>query len=75
MDSDFHDLDPEKRDQPGKCKGVCIGNNVFIGANVTVLKGAKIGNNSVIASGSIVTGHIPDNTVAAGNPCKIIRSL
>jgi maltose O-acetyltransferase len=51
-----------------------IGENVFIGSNVTILKGVRIGNNSVIACGSLVTKSIPDNTIAGGVPAKIISN-
>ena len=40
-----------------------------------VLKGARIGENTIIGAGSVVTGEIPANVIAAGNPCKVIRSL
>lgn len=53
---------------------VCIGNNVFIGAGSTILPGVTIGDNVVIGAGSIVSKDIPSNSVAAGNPAKIIKS-
>lgn len=56
-------------------KEVCIGDDVWIGGNVTVNPGVHIGNNVVIGSGSVVTGDIPDGVVAAGNPCRIIRRI
>ncbi|GEM_PF-1230138 len=54
---------------------IIIGNNVWIGRNVTILKGAKIGDNCVIATGSIVTKEIPANCVAAGIPAKPVKKL
>ena len=54
---------------------IVIGNNVWIGRNVTILKGAKIGDNCVIATGSIVTKEIPSNCVAAGIPAKAVKKL
>jgi acetyltransferase-like isoleucine patch superfamily enzyme len=76
MDSDFHDLNPEKRmNGEAKTGAIRIEANVFIGSNVTILKGVSIGENSVIASGSVVTRSIPGNTIAGGNPCKIIKDL
>ena len=54
---------------------VNIGNNVFIGADTTVLPGVNIGNNVVIGANSTVTHSIPDNTVVAGAPARIISSL
>ncbi|OYD46800.1 maltose O-acetyltransferase [Sphingobacterium cellulitidis] len=52
-----------------------IGDNVWIGGNTVINPGVKIGANSVIGSGSVVTKDIPDNVVAAGNPCKVIREI
>ncbi len=57
------------------CKPVCIGNNVWIGANVTILPGITIGENSVIGAGAIVTKDIPDNSIAVGNPAKVIKTI
>ena len=52
-----------------------IGDNVFIGMNSVILMGSRIGNNVIIGAGSVVSGEIPDNVVAAGNPAKVIRTL
>ncbi len=54
---------------------ITIGDNVWLGGNVTVLPGVKIGNNTVIGAGSVVTKDIPDNVVAVGNPCKVIKNI
>lgn len=54
---------------------VIIGKNVWIGANVTVVPGVSIGENSIIAAGSVVTKNVPENTVAGGVPAKIIKNL
>lgn len=54
---------------------VTIGNNVFIGAGAFILPGVHIGNNVIIGAGSVVTKNIPDNTVAAGNPARVICAL
>lgn len=54
---------------------VTIGNNIYFGTNVTVLKGVSIGDNCVIGAGSVVTRDIPANSVAAGVPCKVICSI
>lgn len=70
-DSDWHPDDP--RSSPAK--PVFIGDNVWLGANVTVLKGVNIGENSIIGAGSIVTHSIPANVIAAGNPCKVIKTI
>lgn len=55
--------------------GVTIGSNVFVGMYATILKGVHIGNNVIIGANSLVNKNIPDNCVAAGNPCKVIMSL
>jgi len=76
LTSDAHGLQANKRrssDFPRE--NVFIGNNVFVGNDVTILKGVKIGSNSVIGSGSIVVKSIPENVIAAGVPCKVIKSL
>ncbi len=56
-------------------KEVTIGDDVWVGGNVTIVPGAHIGSNVVIGAGSVVTGDIPDGVVAAGNPCRIIRKI
>ena len=70
-DSDWHPEDT--RSSPPK--PVYIHDNVWLGVNVTVMKGVTIGENSVIGAGSVVTKDIPANMIAAGNPCKVIKSL
>lgn len=54
---------------------VTIGNNVWLGGNVTVLPGATIGDNTIIGAGSVVAGEIPANKIAVGNPCRVIKDL
>lgn len=71
MDSDQHTDDP----RAGKDKPVRIEDNVWIGGGVTILKGVTIGRNSLIGDGSVVVKSIPENVIAAGNPCKVIRPL
>jgi len=72
-DSDFHNLNPLLRHSGiASSARVEIGENVFIGSKVTILKGVKIGNNAVIACGSLITKSIPANTLAGGVPAKII---
>lgn len=53
---------------------VNIKNNVFIGANTTILPNVEIGNNVIIGANSVVSRSIPDNSVAVGNPAKVIKS-
>lgn len=54
---------------------ISVGNNVWIGANVSVLPGVTIGNNTIIGAGSVVNKDIPSDVIAVGNPCKVIRSV
>lgn len=76
MDADFHDVDPVSRHKSvGRCAAVEIGNNVWLGARVVVLKGVRIGDHSVIAPGSVVTKDVPSRVIAGGIPAKVIRSI
>lgn len=54
---------------------VTVGDNVWIGGNTVIFPGVIIGNNVTIGAGSIVTTNIPDNVLAFGNPCKVIKNL
>ena len=56
-------------------KPISVGDNCWLGANVSVLPGVNIGNGVVIGAGSVVTHNIPDNVVAVGNPCKILHKI
>ena len=71
-----HSLHPESRNS-GYEYGidVSIGDNVWIGGNVCIMPGVNIGNNVVIGAGSVVTKDIPDNMIAVGNPCKVVREI
>jgi acetyltransferase-like isoleucine patch superfamily enzyme len=71
-DTDFHATAPSVL---AKTAAVEIGDNVWIGANSMVLAGASIGRHSVIGAGSIVTGKIPPNCVAAGRPATVIKTF
>jgi acetyltransferase-like isoleucine patch superfamily enzyme len=76
MTSDGHTLDPSCRHEKGyPCASVQIGENVFIGDNVTLLKGVSIGDNCTIGAHSVVTHDIPANSIAAGNPAHILREI
>lgn len=70
-----HDASPNIVQAHTKVGLVTIGNNVFIGAGTTVLCNTRIGSNVIIGAGSVVTGNIPDNCVAAGNPARVICSI
>ena len=54
---------------------VTIGDNVWLGGNACVMPGVTIGNNVVIGAGSVVTKDIPDNVIAVGNPCRVVREI
>lgn len=56
-------------------KPIRIGDNCWFGGNVTVIGGVTIGNGCVIGAGSVVTHDIPDHSLAAGNPCRVIREI
>lgn len=56
-------------------KPVVIGNNCWLCANVVICSGVHIGNNCVIGAGSVVVKDIPDNSFAAGNPCKVLKTI
>src|SRR6202035_5187264 len=90
-DSDFHPLEPAQRlidahalapyfkDRPArprlKTAPVKIANNVWIGMNAVILKGVTIGENSVVAAGSVVTKSVKTNTVVAGNPAVVVKQF
>ncbi|MDM1522308.1 acyltransferase [Empedobacter sp. 225-1] len=71
--SSNHDLNDYSKHV--KSDPIRIGNNVWIGANCVILPGVQIGDNAIIGAGSVVTKNIPNNSVAVGNPCKVIRNI
>ena len=71
-----HPIDPALRAKGLQYnKDVYIGANVWIGAGAVIVPGVRIGKNTVIGGGSIVTKDIPENVVAVGNPCRVIREV
>lgn len=76
-DSDWHPIDAKQRinDEAPETKPIVIEDDVWLGANVTVLKGVTIGARSVIAANSVVTKSIPADVVAAGIPAKAVKSI
>jgi acetyltransferase-like isoleucine patch superfamily enzyme len=71
-----HPLNAETRNKGSEyAKPIIIGNNVWIGGGVQILSGVTVGNNSVVAAGAVVTKNVPDNSVVAGVPAKVIKSL
>ncbi len=76
-DTDFHPLDAAARRANDRSaiarKPVIIGDDVFLGANVLVLKGTRIGDRAVIGAGSVVTGEVLADEIWAGNPARLVR--
>lgn len=70
-----HDASMYKRIGYARIRKVTIGDNVFVGANSTILPGVTIGNDSIIGANSVVTKNIPRGVIAAGNPARVICSV
>jgi acetyltransferase-like isoleucine patch superfamily enzyme len=81
IDTDFHPITPEQRrfsddENSIQTLSVHIGNNVFVGTSAIILKGVRIGDNSVVAAGAVVTaGDYAAGAILAGNPARIIGSV
>lgn len=73
-DADWHDI-YDRTKTVGTTAKVTLGDNVWIGDGAKVCKGVTIGDNSVIGAGAIVTSDIPANSVAAGNPARVVKPL
>ncbi len=71
-----HAIDPEQRSRGLEIAlPITVGDNVWIGANVTVLPGVAIGSNTIIGAGSVVNRDIPEGVIAVGNPCRVVRRV
>lgn len=71
-----HPILPELREQGYQYNApIHIGKNCWLGAGVIILPGVTIGDNVVVGAGSIVTKDLPDNVIAVGNPCKVLREV
>ena len=71
-----HAIDSEQRGKGLEiARPITVGDNVWIGTNVSVLPGVTIGSNTIIGAGSVVNKNIPEGVIAAGNPCKVIREI
>jgi acetyltransferase-like isoleucine patch superfamily enzyme len=76
IDSDGHGIDSSERSLANPLsEPVVIEDNAWIGMNSIILKGVRIGKNSIIGAGSVVTKHVPENCVAAGNPARVLRNM
>lgn len=78
FDNSSHPVDPLKRHSPitaSEVAPVVIGNNVWVGMRSIILRGVTIGDNSVVAAGSVVTRPVPANVVVAGNPARVVKAL
>ncbi|MCG7381533.1 sugar O-acetyltransferase [Paenibacillus sp. ACRRY] len=70
-----HNIAPMNRNKSGHGISIVIGNNVWIGGHCAILQGVSIGDNSIVAAGSIVTKDVPPNTIVAGNPAKVLKHI
>ena len=71
-----HAIDSEQRGRGLEIAlPITVGDNVWIGANVSVLPGVTIGSNTIIGAGSVVNKDIPGGVIAVGNPCKVMRKI
>jgi maltose O-acetyltransferase len=70
-----HPLEAEARRTREFGKPVEIGSDVWVGGGAIICPGVKVGNRAVIGAGSVVTRDVPDDVFAAGNPCRVIRSI
>ena len=70
-----HPIEPSQRHACVIAKPIVIEKNVWIAAGATILGGVTVGENSVVAAGSVVTRHVPPNTLVGGNPARVIRSI
>ncbi len=71
----LHPLDAAQRRREEFGKPVEIGSDVWVGGGAIILPGVRIGSRSVIGAGSVVTRDVPDDVLAAGNPCRVIRAI
>ena len=72
--TEYHPENPETRHSL-LTKPIVVKRNAWLGANVTVLAGVTIGENAIVAAGSVVTKDVPDNMIVAGSPARVIREI
>lgn len=70
-----HSIEPKDRNKSGYAIPINIGNDVWIGGTCVILPGITIGDNSIVAAGSVVTKDVPPNVIVAGNPAKILKNI
>jgi acetyltransferase-like isoleucine patch superfamily enzyme len=70
-----HALEPSQRRKVTIGKPIAIERNVWIAAGATIIGGVTVGENAVVAAGSVVTKHVPPNTLVGGNPARVIREI
>jgi len=70
-----HSIEPKDRNKSGYAIPIKIGNDVWIGGSCTILPGVTIGDNSIIAAGSVVIKDVPSNVIMAGNPAKKLKDI
>jgi maltose O-acetyltransferase len=70
-----HSIEPNGRNKSGYAIPIIIGNDVWIGGSCVILAGVKIGDNSIVAAGSVVTKDVSTNTIVAGNPAKTLKNI
>jgi acetyltransferase-like isoleucine patch superfamily enzyme len=73
-DADWHDM-YDRTSAPGKTASIRLENNVWIGDSALVCKGVRVGENSIVGAGSVVTKDVPANSVVAGNPARVVKEL
>jgi len=75
MDHEAHGIKPDETRQLGEIGKAIIGKNAWVGNNVTILKNSEIGDNSIVATGSVVTGKFPANFIIGGIPANFIEEV
>jgi acetyltransferase-like isoleucine patch superfamily enzyme len=75
FDSDFHGVSPDTRDTPGASAAVVVGDNVWIGNDVVLLKGVSVGPDAVIGTGTVITRGVPAGAIVVGAASRLVGSV